>query len=329
MTAYHDIPSANLCVSRERRQLRQASNSIGAAFLIMTALTTVLSVGLMLILLFICRMDIQSLSQDPGFLWMEQAFLSALGFVVPFILAAKLMDFRVSDLVPMRWVRASLCLPLVMICMGSFFLGNVATSCLGQLFEGAGVTPSQISIDAPRGLWGTALHYLSVSAVPALVEEFALRGVVMHSLRRFGDGFAVFVSAALFGLMHGNLIQAPFAFVSGLALGYADIAAGSLWPSILAHLLNNGFATLVNHGLATMPAQLQDFLSIGYSLLLLVVGISGVLLLLQEKPAAFRMPVSNTVMSGGQKLRAFVGTPCMILALLNFAVTILYIQLYC
>ncbi|MGI6270104.1 MAG: CPBP family intramembrane glutamic endopeptidase [Candidatus Howiella sp.] len=326
MTVHYNLPPADLRALQERRLIRRASNSIGAAFLIMTALTTFLSAGLGL--LFAYGVRNVSILQDAGFLWLEQTFFSALGFVPPFILAAKLMDFRLSDLIGMRPVRASLCIPLVMVCMGAFLLGNVATSYLGQLFEGVGISPSQMSIAPPRGVWGTILYYLSVSAVPALVEEFALRGVVMNSLRRFGDGFAVFVSALLFGLMHGNLIQAPFAFVAGLALGYADIAAGSLWPSILAHLINNFFATLVTDGIAMAPAQMQDFLSVGYTLLLAVIGIVGVLLLLREKPAAFRAPASHTALSGGQKVRAFLLTPCMIFALLDFAATMIYVQFF-
>ena len=204
MTAYTAASTTDLTAAGERRQIRRASNAIGAAFLIMTALTTFLSVGTGLLLSY--GVHNTALLRDAGFLWMEQVWLSVIGFVLPFGLAAKLMDFRLSDLIVMRRVRASLLLPLVMICMGAFLLGNVATSYLGQIFEGMGVTPTQASIEAPRGVWGTVLYYLSISAVPALVEEFALRGVVMNSLRRFGDGFAIFTSAALFGLMHGNLI---------------------------------------------------------------------------------------------------------------------------
>lgn len=326
MTVYYGNPPVDLRAVQEQRLIRQASNSIGAAFLIMTALTTVFSVGLGL--LFAYGFHNVSILQDSGFLWLEQTFFSALGFVPPFILAARLMDFRLDDLIGMKRVRASLCLPLIMVCMGAFLLGNVATTYLSQLFEGLGVSPAQASIAPPRGVAGTVLYYLSVSAVPALVEEFALRGVVMNSLRRFGDGFAVFVSAALFGLMHGNLVQAPFAFVAGLALGYADIAAGSLWPSILAHLINNFGATLITDAIAAAPTQMQSFLSVAYTLLLVVIGIVGVLLLLREKPAAFRMRVSDTVLSGGQKLKAFILTPCMIFTLIDFAATMLYVQIF-
>lgn len=76
------------------------------------------------------------------------------------------------------------------------------------------------------------------------------------------------------------------------------------------------------------PAQMQDFLSIGYSLLLVVVGVIGLLLLLREKPAAFRLPVSDTALSGGQKMGAFASTPCMIFTLLIFAATMLYVQIF-
>ena len=36
---------------------------------------------------------------------------------------------------------------------------------------------------------------------------FACRGLIMGILRKYGDGFAVLMTAAVFGLMHGNLTR--------------------------------------------------------------------------------------------------------------------------
>lgn len=79
---------------------------------------------------------------------------------------------------------------------------------------------------------------------PALFEEFAYRGVVMQSLRRYGDWFAILVSSFLFGVIHGNMLQVPFAFLVGVILGYCTVVTGSMWCSIGIHFLNNFFSLL-------------------------------------------------------------------------------------
>lgn len=47
-----------------------------------------------------------------------------------------------------------------------------------------------------------------------------------------------------FGVVHGNWVQAPFAFVTGLALGWMYYRTGSLLPGILMHFVNNSAAVL-------------------------------------------------------------------------------------
>ena len=70
--------------------------------------------------------------------------------------------------------------------------------------------------------------------------------LVLNSLRKFGDWPAIFVSAFLFGILHGNFIQIPFAFVVGIGLGIATVMTNSLWPAIIAHFINNSYAILSN-----------------------------------------------------------------------------------
>ena len=58
------------------------------------------------------------------------------------------------------------------------------------------------------------------------------------SFRSNGNVFAIVVSAALFGVMHANLFQMIFAFLTGLVLGYTAAEFSLRW-SIVLHLVNN------------------------------------------------------------------------------------------
>lgn len=90
----------------------------------------------------------------------------------------------------------------------------------------------------------TISMFLYSSIVAPVCEELVYRGAVMHYLERYGRFFAVFVSALLFGMMHGNIAQVPFAFAVGIVLGIVA-QEYSVAASVLVHLLNNLHSDLV------------------------------------------------------------------------------------
>ncbi len=80
----------------------------------------------------------------------------------------------------------------------------------------------------------------SIALMPALCEELAFRGVVYGGYRKnCRPAGAIFISALLFGLMHGNINQLVYAFIIGIALALLAEATGSIWPTIMVHFLIN------------------------------------------------------------------------------------------
>ena len=86
------------------------------------------------------------------------------------------------------------------------------------------------------------MSFLTMAIIPAFVEEFLFRGLILTNLRPFGRGVAIVGSAVLFGLMHQNIQQIFYATVAGLVLGYIYEATDSIWCGILLHLVNNAFS---------------------------------------------------------------------------------------
>lgn len=141
---------------------------------------------------------------------------------------------------------------MTFIGLGMCVLGNYAatifTVVIEALFKSTPTgAPSDVTSASQISFVGFLVSIVSTAMVPALVEEFAMRGVVMQPLRRFGDKFAVVISSLVFSLIHGNFEQIPFAFVVGLALGYVVIRANSLWAGVLLHFLNNFWAVCTEY----------------------------------------------------------------------------------
>lgn len=93
---------------------------------------------------------------------------------------------------------------------------------------------------------GTVLGTVSVAVVAPVVEEFIFRGLVMTRLSRvMSGGLAVLLSAAVFGLCHGELVWFCYAFVLGAFFGFIDLRAGSILPSILGHMMFNAIGQIM------------------------------------------------------------------------------------
>jgi len=173
------------------------------------------------------------------------------------------------------------------IIFGAFGLclfGNIITTYIDVLVQSLFDYDIQMPEmpDIPDNALGLFLYFLSTAVVPALVEEFALRGVIMQPLRRYGDTFAILASAVIFGLMHCNLMQIPFAMIAGAAIGYAVIATESIWTGIIIHFLNNGFSVLVSVISAKYPLDSTEY-AVCNVLFYLFIGLGIVLTVLHFK----------------------------------------------
>lgn len=85
----------------------------------------------------------------------------------------------------------------------------------------------------------------SVIAAP-LLEETLMRGVIYGRLKDLTENprLAMVLSALLFGLFHGNVVQGLYAFVMGLFFAELCEISGSLIPAVLAHMAANGASVL-------------------------------------------------------------------------------------
>ena len=221
---YQPDPSDTLRIMRrEKRQIRKLGNISGLGILLF-ALFQFVGAGILFLLnLF----DDYANSTDRGYA--IGVMMSVFCIFVPFFLTSLLLKDKRQQCLnfgkPYDMRLMFLAVPVgLMICM----IGNYATNFLSTFVETAtGITFEYPDSPTPTSPLGIAMYLLQLAVVPALVEEYALRGVVMMPARKFGNWFAVLVSSALFGMMHGNLVQAPFAFIVGIGIGYFVIVTGT------------------------------------------------------------------------------------------------------
>ena len=117
-------------------------------------------------------------------------------------------------------------LGIQLLYMGLELLANSLGYSMAQAMEGAGGSMDSLSM------------FLYVGVGAPISEELLFRGLIMRSMEPYGKKYAIFASALLFGIYHGNLVQIPFAFAVGLVLGYVTVEYNIGWAIVL-HMFNN------------------------------------------------------------------------------------------
>lgn len=94
------------------------------------------------------------------------------------------------------------------------------------------------------GLAATTLGAFSIAVVGPVVEELVFRECVLGHLLRHGmkPWTAIVASALVFGIIHLNPAQIPFAAAVGGLLGILYAKSGSIVPGCIVHIANNSVA---------------------------------------------------------------------------------------
>ena len=126
-------------------------------------------------------------------------------------------------------------------------LGGLLTQFLAGNHE---VTQSVADI-AGKAHLGMRIALLPVVVlVGPLVEEVLFRGALLSALRtRLGDGWAIALSALIFGLVHLPDLAwlwyaVPNLVLVGVFCAWLRVRSRSIWPAFVVHAVNNSLATI-------------------------------------------------------------------------------------
>lgn len=130
---------------------------------------------------------------------------------------------------------------------GLSFLVNLLTMLVSNLFRNTDLYKSFNTVNElrPDNMFCAVVLLVQLVVIAPLFEEFWFRGIVMQSLRPYGNGFAIFVSGLLFGLTHANFSQFFYASVLGICLGYIAVSTKSIITTTIMHAMFNGMSGIM------------------------------------------------------------------------------------
>lgn len=305
----------------EKTAVKKTANKIGLCLILFNLISLVLQVVVAGILSFLGKINYLS---DPFFLLEFNIVLSLFGFlpVGAIIFMVEKGKNNLSFGLPKRKNFIS----LILMGVGFFYAANVLIvmlqsnlSFLGELKGG--------EIALPTGVTGALMSVLAVAVAPALLEEFVFRGAILGGLLKYGKAFAIFTSALLFGLMHGNLVQIPFAFLAGLIIGFVVVETGSFWSGVIIHFINN----LMSVGLDYLKNYLGDEKTNSLYMLLLVVlisiGLIGYFAYTIKNKDAFVLSKSQHLSTSYERVKWFISAGAMVIYIIIIAAQVIILQI--
>ncbi len=252
-----------------------------------------------------------------GMTHMSAAFINGFNCVVS--LAVNLLAFeayrrrqriRVSSFCSLDNVTFGDVLDGAIVVMGlNGFVSMVLGIVLALFGEWFGANPTTPDFSLVGDFWADLWMLVSVVVVAPFTEEYIFRGLLQTGFRRYGRAFAIVAPAIMFGLLHGNVIQAIPAFVIGVVLGYYTEKTGSIATAVCIHMLNNLISTLLS--LSTTPGWLAT------AVLLTCMAITLLLIVFDKKK---QFPQNHPEIPRYLRWGTMITAPAMVITLLMFAV---------
>lgn len=296
----------------ERAQLRTAGTRLAAAMLFCLALMYLVYPVASLLSSRIVMLFHGSVSTAAaGLLSTTITYLAAV--LIPFGVYQARVGIPMRAAFALRRPRAWLVVCGTLMFLAVTVVASFSSEVLDTVLGSVGLYARQNSAAMPADPFGIVLYVLLYVALSSVVEEFIFRGLVLQSLRRFGDGLALVCSSLLFALIHTDLLILPYAFLSGLVLGYFVLRSGSLVTGIVIHSVNNLFWVVYDVAAKGIAPAWSGIVQEGISIVFILCGLVGLIVAARRDKNLFTLAPANAVLPFKARLQTLMGSGAMIL----------------
>ncbi|MEE1125465.1 MAG: CPBP family intramembrane glutamic endopeptidase [Acutalibacteraceae bacterium] len=306
-------------IAQEKESIKKVANRSAGGLLIFSLISEGLAIILIMIIMFTGAYNLDNSDYisgiEPVTMYILNSLMCLVGFGLSGLIITKFNKLRLDDVLSIKKVNVADTVKFTIASMGFVYVFNLLLSFMNMNLSLFGFENEASDFGTVTGLWGNAIYFISVAMVPPIIEEFVFRGAILGSIRpKHGDALAIIISAVLFGFMHGNFIQTPVTFLTGLVLGYLTVKTNSIIPAIILHFVNNAWAVVYDILSNATSEDTMLLAESGVALVLIGVGlICAVSLIKKYKNDLFTFEKPESEFTMSQKLRYSFTTPCMIL----------------
>lgn len=147
---------------------------------------------------------------------------------------------------------------LITLCIGLQTAAALLTQIITMILDSFGLKGRTVDLSATTSFGANVFMFFYACLLGPVLEELLYRGVLLQSMRKYNERFAIFLSAAIFGLMHENYQQFILGFLLGIPLAVVAVKYNSLIPSIITHIMVNTTASVTNVAMQYFSPELYQ-----------------------------------------------------------------------
>lgn len=303
----------------ERKQINNLGNRIGITLLLYLVLARLIPHFLLAIFAFFIpaiRIFGGGIVAPPILLLIIDVLTYIIVTLLPFVIYSISYKIPPRVILPNKKISKKLAVAGIGVGLGVSVIGMYSANLLYGFFYVLGKVPTMPDFSLNNNIWSNIFLFLQVVILAPVLEEIVFRGIVMQSMRRFGDTFALIMSSMIFSLIHANFVQSPNAFLMGIVIGYFVLRSGSIKIGIYIHVVNNFLSFAMDILSRYMN---EDYFFIVFRTIQAVyvlIGIVALLYILKKYQNFFILNSSETVTKCKQKFVYFLSSVAMILFLI-------------
>ena len=175
-----------------------------------------------------------------------------LSFGVPFVVYALVAKERLPQMLPLKRLDRVNLLLVVAMSISVIPLMMAVSAASAALFDNHAADFLHEMAMLP-----VLPVLVSIAVLPAVLEEFVFRGLILTNLKNLGIKKAALVSGLFFGFIHLDLQQMPYAFIMGVIFAYMVHYTQSIYASVLSHFILNASMVLLSYAAAGMDPDTE------------------------------------------------------------------------
>lgn len=209
----------------------------------------------------------------------ESVILSELLLVIPAVIVLIISHENWKEFLAFRGMKF---LSVLMVLLYTFLMMPLATllNAVSMLFvdNAVGAISGEV-MELPF-----LISFFLIAIWGPVCEEFVFRGVICRGYQKDGSlTGSILMSSLLFGLIHMNFNQAPYAFGLGIAMALVMEASGTILAPMLMHVVFNGQSVIQMYAMEHfVPGMLEEQMQMEFGMdeMAIVISIYAVLALI-------------------------------------------------
>ncbi|MEG0615348.1 MAG: type II CAAX endopeptidase family protein [Oscillospiraceae bacterium] len=163
--------------------------------------------------------------------------LKTLRTVAPMLVIFFVLKIPTKVAFPLKVVNKDVHKSAIPITLVLFVVGEFGSNIFGIILNSLNIKYSPFTFFLPENNVELIVMMLFDILVISTIEELLFHGVIMQSMRQFGDGFAILASSTIAALSTCSIDRMLYIFIVSIGVGYVVLHSGSLYTGILMRIV--------------------------------------------------------------------------------------------